>query len=156
MDAITCMHLVEHLRDPSLLVAEIARLLKPGGRVYFETPHPKTLTLPSLRDAPGGGFTMNFHDDPTHFRLVSVNELAEPFDMSLPAISRHLKVLEQAGLITRGRDAQFRPCHLEPEPLRDVAGWLEQYRKFWDESLNRLEDYLRTLQTKEQTNDDNA
>lgn len=77
MDAITCMHLVEHLRDPSLLVAEIARLLKPGGRVYFETPHPKTLTLPSLRDAPGGGFTMNFHDDPTHFRLVSVNELAE-------------------------------------------------------------------------------
>ena len=76
MDAITCMHVVEHLRELSLLLSEIARLLKPGGRVYFETPHPKTLTLPSLRSAVGGGFTMNFFDDPTHVRVVPAEELA--------------------------------------------------------------------------------
>jgi SAM-dependent methyltransferase len=77
MDAITCMHLVEHLREPGLLLREIARLLKPGGRVYFETPHPKTLALPSLRGAAGGGFTMNFFDDPTHVRLVTLQALAQ-------------------------------------------------------------------------------
>ncbi len=68
--------------------------------------------------------------------------------ISLPAVSRHLKVLEHADLITRGREAQWRPCRLEATPLRDVAGWVEQYRRFWDESLERLDDYLRTLQTK--------
>lgn len=77
----------------------------------------------------------------------SVTELAEPFAMSLPAISKHLKVLERAGLITRGREAQWRPCRLDPGPLREVADWLEHYRVFWDQSLNRLEDYLRELKT---------
>ncbi len=76
MDAITCMHLVEHLRDTSRLLKESARLLKPGGRVYFETPHPKSLDLPSLRHATVP-FTMNFHDDPTHVQLVTIESLAE-------------------------------------------------------------------------------
>jgi DNA-binding transcriptional ArsR family regulator len=80
---------------------------------------------------------------------ASVNELAEPFDMSLPAISKHLKVLERAGLISRGRDAQFRPCRLEPDALKHAADWLDQYRVFWEHSLDRLEDYLKELQGKE-------
>ena len=79
---------------------------------------------------------------------VSVNELAEPFDMSLPAISKHLKVLERAGLISRGRDAQFRPCRLEPDTLRIVDSWLEDYRRLWNARLDRLEDYLAKLQGK--------
>jgi DNA-binding transcriptional ArsR family regulator len=83
---------------------------------------------------------------------TSVNELAEPFDMSLPAVSKHLKVLERAGLIARGREAQWRPCRLEAEPLRDVADWLEEYRRFWEQSLDRLDDYLQTLQKKERKN----
>lgn len=74
----------------------------------------------------------------------TVTELAEPFSMSLPAVSKHLKVLERAGLITRGREAQWRPCRLEVGPLRDVAEWLEHYRQFWDESLGRLEAFLKT------------
>ena len=78
---------------------------------------------------------------------ATVTELAEPFDMSLPAVSRHLKVLERAGLITRGREAQWRPCRLEPEPLKEVNEWLEQYRRFWDESFDRLDAYLKTLRT---------
>jgi DNA-binding transcriptional ArsR family regulator len=79
----------------------------------------------------------------------SVNQLAEPFEMSLPAISKHLKVLERAGLIIRGREAQWRPCKLEAGPLKDINGWLEHYRHFWDESFDRLDDYLHELQTKE-------
>ena len=78
---------------------------------------------------------------------MSVTELAEPFEMSLPAVSKHLKVLERAGLITRSREAQRRPCRLEVSPLRDVADWLEHYRRFWEESFNRLDDYLREIQT---------
>jgi DNA-binding transcriptional ArsR family regulator len=80
---------------------------------------------------------------------TTVTELAEPFDMSLPAVSKHLKVLEHAGLITRGREAQWRPCRIEPRALKDVDDWLEEYRRFWDESFDRLDDYLRTLQAKE-------
>ncbi len=80
---------------------------------------------------------------------ASVKELAEPFDMSLPAISKHLKVLQRAGLIARGRAAQWRPCRLEAAPLKDVTDWLERYRRFWDESFDRLGDYLRELKTKE-------
>jgi len=80
---------------------------------------------------------------------VSVTELAAPFEMSLPAISKHLKVLERAGLIIRGRDAQWRPCRLEPRPLKSAADWLEHYRVFWEESLDRLEGYLSELQGKE-------
>jgi DNA-binding transcriptional ArsR family regulator len=80
---------------------------------------------------------------------ASVTELAEPFEMSLPAISKHLKVLERAGLIARGREAQWRPCRLEAAPLKDAAEWLEHYRRFWEGSLDRLERYLRELQEKE-------
>ena len=79
----------------------------------------------------------------------SVTELAEPFEMSLPAVSKHLKVLERAGLIARGRDAQWRPCRLEPAPLKDVDDWIEHYRKFWEQSFDRLDLYLRALQAKE-------
>jgi DNA-binding transcriptional ArsR family regulator len=80
---------------------------------------------------------------------TSVTELAQPFEMSLPAVSKHLKVLERAGLIARGRTAQWRPCTLKAAPLRDVADWVEQYRQFWEERLDRLEAYLRELQAKE-------
>ena len=79
---------------------------------------------------------------------VSVNELAQPFDMSLPAVSKHLKVLERAGLISRGRDAQYRPCRLEADTLRIVDSWLEDYRRLWERRLDRLEDYLAKLQGK--------
>ena len=81
---------------------------------------------------------------------TSVTELAQPFEMSLPAISKHLKVLQRAGLITRGRQAQWRPCRLDAIPLRDVADWLEHYRRFWEESFERLADYLQELQAQEQ------
>ncbi len=82
---------------------------------------------------------------------TSVSELAKPFDISAPAISKHLKVLENAGLITRGREAQWRPCKLEPKALRGVDEWLERYRRLWEERLDRLDDYLRTLQAKEKS-----
>ncbi len=96
--------------------------------------------------------------DPTRRAILSrlaggeaaVTELAEPFDMSLPAVSKHLKVLERAGLIARSRDAQWRPCHLEPAPLKEVADWVGHYRKFWEESFDRLDEYLRELKKKEQ------
>jgi DNA-binding transcriptional ArsR family regulator len=80
---------------------------------------------------------------------ASVTELAEPFAMSMPAISKHLKVLERAGLIARGREAQWRPCRLQAAPLQDVAGWVEHYRRFWEESFNRLDDYLQELKQKD-------
>ncbi len=82
----------------------------------------------------------------------SVGELAAPFKMSLPAVSKHLKVLERAGLIVRGREAQWRPCRLQAAPLKDAAEWIEHYRQFWEESFDRLEDYLRELQKKEKKN----
>src|SRR6476620_10199454 len=81
---------------------------------------------------------------------ASVTELAAPFSMSLPAVSKHLKVLERAGLISRGRRAQWRPCRLEPEPLKEASDWLEEYRRLWEERLDRLDEYMRTLQGKEQ------
>ncbi|MEA2904500.1 MAG: hypothetical protein QOG83_1278 [Alphaproteobacteria bacterium] len=80
---------------------------------------------------------------------TSVTKLAEPFDMSLPAISKHLKVLERAGLIARGREAQWRPCRIEPEALKGVDDWLEAYRRLWVERLDRLDVYLQELQAKE-------
>ena len=80
---------------------------------------------------------------------TSVTELAAPFDMSLPAVSKHVKVLERAGLIERAREAQWRMCRLDPAPLKEVAAWMEPYRKFWDESFTRLDAYLHELQTKE-------
>ena len=76
---------------------------------------------------------------------ASVTELAAPFEMTMPAVSKHLKVLERAGLIARGREAQWRPCRLEGEPLRDVAEWMEPYRRFWDESFERLDEYLQEM-----------
>jgi len=84
---------------------------------------------------------------------TSVSELAEPFDISLPAVSRHLKVLEGAGLIARSREAQWRPCRIEPEALKGVDEWLEEYRQLWEQRLDRLEDYLRTLQASEAKSD---
>jgi DNA-binding transcriptional ArsR family regulator len=80
---------------------------------------------------------------------TSVNELAKPFDISLPAVSKHLKVLESAGLITRSREAQMRPCRIEPGALKTVDDWLEKYRSLWEERLDRLDVYLRVLQGKE-------
>src|SRR5438105_1582655 len=97
--------------------------------------------------------TLSALSDPTRRAILArlstgertVLELAKPFDMSLPAVSKHLKVLERAGLITRGREAQWRPCRLAPEPLRDVADWVGQYRQHWEERLDRLGDYLKKL-----------
>jgi DNA-binding transcriptional ArsR family regulator len=99
--------------------------------------------------------------DPTRRALLarlalgetSVTELAEPFDMSLPAISKHLKVLERAGLIARGREAQWRPCRLEAAPLKDATAWLEEYRRFWERSFDKLDNYLQRLQQKEKKRD---
>jgi len=79
----------------------------------------------------------------------SVTELAEPFEMSMPAVSKHLRVLERAGLIARGREAQWRPCRLEAGPLKDVAAWTERYRHIWEARLDRLDDYLKELKEKE-------
>ena len=80
---------------------------------------------------------------------ASVTELAEPFEISMPAISKHLKVLERAGLIARSREAQWRPCRLEAAPLEEVAAWVEEYRRIWEQRFDRLDGYLRELQTKE-------
>jgi len=97
--------------------------------------------------------------DPTRRAILSrlasgeapVSELAEPFRMSMPAVSKHLKVLERAGLIARSREAQWRPCRLQASPLKDVADWVEHYRGFWEQSLDRLDSYLREIQSKEKT-----
>jgi DNA-binding transcriptional ArsR family regulator len=101
--------------------------------------------------------TFNALADPTRRAILahlvqgeaSVTELAKPFQMSLPAISKHLKVLERAGLITRGREAQWRPCQLNPEPLKDLDSWLDTYRQSWEQRLERLDDYLQQLQAQE-------
>lgn len=95
--------------------------------------------------------------DPTRRAIVArlalgeatVSQLAEPFEMSFPAVSKHLKVLERAGLVERGREAQFRPRRLTPEPLRDLASWLESYRQFWDAKLDSLDTYLKEIQKKD-------
>src|SRR3989442_15858270 len=84
---------------------------------------------------------------------ATVTELAAPFDLSLPAISKHLKVLQRSGLLEQGRQAQWRPCRLKPEPLRDAAEWVGQYRRHWEASFDRLDDYLRKLQEQEKTDD---
>jgi DNA-binding transcriptional ArsR family regulator len=105
------------------------------------TPDPLSATLSALAD-------------PTRRAILarlaggehSVKDLAQPFAMSLPAVSKHLKVLERAHLIERSREAQWRPCRLAPAPLKELSSWLEQYRRFWEESLDRLEDYLKDIQ----------
>ncbi|MEX0648006.1 MAG: metalloregulator ArsR/SmtB family transcription factor [Balneolaceae bacterium] len=83
----------------------------------------------------------------------TVSDLAEPFDMTMPAITKHLKVLEKAKLIERSREAQYRPCRLHPEPLKDIDEWIEKYRKFWEASFDRLDDYLKQIQAKKEDND---
>jgi DNA-binding transcriptional ArsR family regulator len=85
---------------------------------------------------------------------ATASELAEPFHISAPAITKHLKVLERAGLISRSKQAQFRPCKLEPQALQEASNFLEQYRQFWEQSFDRLEDYLQELQAKEPRHDD--
>lgn len=100
--------------------------------------------------------------DPTRRAIVArlaageatVNELAAPFEMSLPAVSKHLKVLERAGLISRGRNAQWRPCRLEAAPLKEIADWIERYRHFWEGSFDRLDSYLHELQRNEKSDQD--
>ena len=84
---------------------------------------------------------------------TSVTDLAEPFEMSLPAVSKHIKVLERAGLVTRSRNAQWRPCRIRTEPLKEAADWMEHYRRMWTERLDQLDDYLQELQGKETKND---
>ena len=85
---------------------------------------------------------------------ATVNELAEPFDLKLPTVSKHLKVLQRAGLVSQVRKAQWRPCRLEPAPLKEVADWVERYRRIWDERLSQLDAYLTELQAKEKNHDD--
>jgi DNA-binding transcriptional ArsR family regulator len=108
-------------------------------------------------------YTFSALADPTRRAILarlalgetSVTELAEPFEMSMPAVSKHLKVLERAGLISRGREAQWRPCRLDAAPLKEAAGWIEEYRRFWEQTLDRLDKYLReieTARTKSKTN----
>ncbi|MFQ5556831.1 MAG: ArsR/SmtB family transcription factor, partial [Acidimicrobiales bacterium] len=87
---------------------------------------------------------------------ANVNELAEPFDMTLPAISKHIKVLERAGLVTRGQRAQYRPCTLDATPLEEIAGWAEQYRPVWEARLDRMDDYIRQLQPRRKTDEDDG
>ena len=84
---------------------------------------------------------------------ATVNELAEPFDLSLPAISKHIRVLERAGLISQGRDAQFRPCTIDVTPLEEISRWTEQYRHIWDERFERLDDYINQLKDREKNNE---
>jgi DNA-binding transcriptional ArsR family regulator len=105
------------------------------------TADPLSLTLSALADPTRRAILARLAEGE-----ATVGELARPFAMSLPAVSRHLKVLETAGLIARGREAQWRPCRLEPEPLRQVAGWIDSYRSFWEASFDRLDAYLTDLQ----------
>ncbi|PXX45142.1 ArsR/SmtB family transcription factor [Undibacterium pigrum] len=103
--------------------------------------------------------TFSAQADPTRRAILarlasgetSVSELAQPFDMSLPAITKHLKVLERAGLVTRSRSAQWRPCQLQAAPLKEASGWVDQYRQHWEQSLDKLEIYLQNLQEPQQT-----
>ena len=105
------------------------------------TPDPLSMTFSALADPTRRAILARLATGET-----TVSELAEPFEMSLPAISKHLKVLERAGLVEQSRTAQFRPRKLRPDPLRDLAGWLEDYRRYWDENLDRLGDYLAEIQ----------
>jgi Predicted transcriptional regulators len=104
--------------------------------------------------------TFSALSDPTRRAILSmlasgeksVTDLAEPFRMTLPAVSKHLKVLQRAGLVSQGREAQWRPCRLEAKPLKDAADWIDHYRRYWEQSFDRLDDYLREVQSKEKKN----
>lgn len=111
----------------------------------MSTPDPLSLTFAALADPTRRAILARL----AKTGETSVTELASPFEMSLPAVSKHLKVLEKAGLIARGRDAQWRPCRLQASPLRDVDAWVGNYRRFWEEKLDRLDEYLKDLQKKE-------
>jgi DNA-binding transcriptional ArsR family regulator len=106
-------------------------------------PDPLSATLFALADPTRRGILARLAQSD-----ASVTELAEPYDMSLAAVSKHLKVLEGAGLVSRGKAAQWRPCHLEAKPLEAVFAWVEEYRRFWERNLDSLGDYLKTLQRK--------
>src|SRR5580692_8749422 len=108
------------------------------------TPDPLSSTFSALADPTRRAILARLASGET-----SVTKLAEPFQMSMPAVSKHLKVLEHAGLIARGREAQWRPCRLEAGPLKDISDWVEHYRQFWEQSFDRLDDYLRELKHKE-------
>ena len=114
------------------------------------TPDPLSATLSALADPTRRAILARLASGE-----LSVTELAAPFEMSLPAVTKHLKVLQRAGLITQGRKAQWRPCKLEAKPLQDVADWVGQYRRFWEQSLDRLDDYLRELQALEKAHEQN-
>ena len=109
-----------------------------------------SLTLAALADPTRRGILARLSQGE-----ASVNELAEPFDMTLAAVSKHIKVLETAGLVSRSKAAQWRPCKLEAAPMRDVVGWLEQYRRFWEQNLDNLDAYLKQLQTPDPTKPNN-
>jgi DNA-binding transcriptional ArsR family regulator len=113
------------------------------------TPDRLTTTLEAIADPTRRGILARLA-----LGEATVSELVEPSGLSQPAVSKHLKVLERAGLISRGREANWRPCRLEPEPLKAVADWLEVYRRFWTESFDNLDGYLKELQQKEQSRDD--
>jgi DNA-binding transcriptional ArsR family regulator len=108
------------------------------------TPDPLTTTFAALADPTRRAILARLAEGET-----SVSELAEPFEMSLPAVSKHLKVLERAGLIVRSREAQWRPCRIEAAPLREVADWVDRYRRIWEQRLDRLDAYLRELDSRE-------
>jgi DNA-binding transcriptional ArsR family regulator len=116
--------------------------------VQFITPDPLSTTFAALADPTRRAILARLASGE-----ASVTQLAEPFEMSMPAVSKHLKVLERAGLIARGREAQWRPCRLQAAPLRDAADWVEDYRRFWEQSFDRLDDYLRELRKKEKKHD---
>jgi DNA-binding transcriptional ArsR family regulator len=105
---------------------------------------PLSMTFSALADPTRRAILARLTEGP-----ATVKELSAPFAMSGPAVSKHLRVLERAGLITRGREAQWRPCRLEARPLEEVAGWTENFRRFWDQSYERLDEYLQTLERKE-------
>ncbi|MDP3739122.1 MAG: metalloregulator ArsR/SmtB family transcription factor [Hyphomonadaceae bacterium] len=106
----------------------------------MQTADPLSMTLSALADPTRRAILARLSKG-----AATVNELAEPFDISLPAVSRHLKVLEGAGLISRGREAQWRPCRLEAEPLKQLDGWLGRYRKFWEGSFDKMDAYLAQI-----------
>ena len=112
------------------------------------TKDPLSLTFSALADPTRRQILARLADG-----ALSVTELAEPFKMTMPAVSKHLKVLERAGLVVRGREAQLRPARLQAEPLREVADWVEDYRRIWEESLGKLDAYLKTMQSGEKRSD---
>ncbi len=116
---------------------------------FTETPDRISSTFAALADPTRRAILARLADGE-----ASVTELAEPFAMTMPAVSKHLKVLERAGLIARSRDAQWRPCRLEPTPLKEVADWVGEYRQHWEERFDRLDQYLKELQQKEEKDGD--